>query len=83
MSKQNNVESTEVVVEVYMAMQTAPAVYDYFITRNGTVKPNKLADPVPGIVQVVMGGMHPTGPQQLRLAEQFGNTAEYRIVKFY
>lgn len=78
-----NVGSKEVVVEVYMAMQSAPAVYDFFITRDGTVRPNKMAEPVDGIVQVVMAGMHPTGPQQFRLAGQFGNTTQYRIVKFY
>jgi hypothetical protein len=83
MSEKDEVRENEVIVDVYMAMQNAPTLYDYFITRNGTVKPNKLADPVPGIIQVVMGGMHPTGPQQLRLAGQFGDTAQYRIVKFY
>lgn len=77
-----DVDSNEVVVEVYMAMQSAPAVYDFFITRDGTVRPNRMAEPVDGIVQVVMAGMNTTGPQQLRLAGQFGNTTQYRIVNF-
>jgi hypothetical protein len=83
MSKPNDAATKEVVVEVYMAMQNAPAVYDYFITRDGIIKPNPSADSMPGLLQVVMAGMNPTGPQQLRVAGQFGNTAQFRIIKFY
>ena len=83
MSKQNDVQANDVVVEVYMAMQNAPEVYDFFISRSGNLKLNRLAEPMPKLIQVVMAGMHPTPAQQLRIASQFAQRQNFRILKFY
>ena len=83
MSKEDKVRENEVIVEVYMAMQNAPEIYDLFIPRNGNLRPNRLAQPMPGIIQVVMAGMNPTAPQQLCLADQFSTDKRFRVLKFY
>jgi hypothetical protein len=83
MSRHEDVKADTVLVEVYMAMQHAPEVYDLFITRGGVVRPNRLAKPMQGLLQVVMAGMNPTAAQQLRIASHFGNTSQFRILKFY
>ena len=43
MSEKDDVQENEVIVEVFIAMQNAPEVYDLFLTRGGVIRANRLA----------------------------------------
>lgn len=83
MTKQS-VHADELVVEVYMADQSPPALYDFYIARSGSIRRTPAAVGIPGLIQVILAGTYPPTPrQQLKVRRQFGLDDRFRVLKFY
>lgn len=83
MTKEFAVRSDEIAVEVYMAEQNPPTVFDVYITRSGEIRKTPIRSPIPGVVQVVMAGASPTSRQILNVRRQFELDERFRLLKFY
>jgi hypothetical protein len=83
MTKEFAVRSDAIAVEVYMADQNPPALYDFYITRMGEIRRTAVAAGIPGVIQVVMAGGSPTGRQILQVRRQFEIDERFRMLKFY
>jgi hypothetical protein len=83
MTKEHAVRSDVVDVEVYMADQNPPTLYDFYIPRTGGIRRTPLAVGIPGIIQVVMEGDSPTGRQVLQVRRQFEIDGRFRLMRFY
>lgn len=83
MTKEYAVRPDAVAVEVYMADQNPPSLYDFYVTRSGDIRRTPVAAAIPGVVQVVMAGGSPTGKQILMVRRQFELDERFRLMKFY
>jgi len=82
MTKEFTVQSDVVPVEIYMADQDPPAIYDLFILRTGEIRraPSTI---IPGLIQVVMAGSSPSGRQVVTVRRHFELDQRFRLLKFY
>jgi hypothetical protein len=83
MTKEYAVRSDVVDVEVYMADQSPPALYDFYVARAGGIRKMHLAVGIPGLIQVVMEGDSPTGRQILQVRRLFEIDERFRLMRFY
>ena len=83
MTKEFAVRSDVVDVEVYMADQNPPALYDFYSPRTGEIRRTPLVVGIPGIIQVVMEGDSPTSRQILQVRRQFEMDERFRLLRFY
>ena len=83
MTKEFAVRSDAVAVEVYMADQNPPTLYDFYITRSGEIRRTATGFGIPGVVQVVMAGASPTSRQILNMRRRFELDERCQLLKFY
>ncbi|MGV3552355.1 hypothetical protein [Rhizobium sp.] len=83
MTKEFAVRSDAIAVEVYMAEQNPPAVYDFYITRAGEIRRTPISSGIPGVIQVVMAGETPTSRQILNMRRQFELDERFQLMRFY
>lgn len=83
MTKEFAVHSESIAVEVYMAEQNPPVLYDFHVTRAGEIRRTSVSAGIPGIIQVVMAGASPTPSQIIHVRRQFELDDRFRLLKFY
>jgi len=84
MTRQREVRTDPIDVELFMADVDPPALYDFFLTRTGSLRRSPASRPVGGLMQVVLAGPHPpSNRQMLTLKRNFELYRHFRVMKFF
>lgn len=83
MTKEFAVHSDTVAVEVYMADRNPPTLHDFYVTRAGDIRRTVDTVGIPGVIQVVMAGSHPTSMQILKVRRRFEIDQRCQLLRFY